>query len=49
MSDTRPLGKRAPAPAPAGPRRFRGWSAGRPVDTTLRRDIPKPLAPVLRH
>ena len=29
--------------------RLRDRLAGRPADTTLRRDIPEPLAPVLRH
>lgn len=48
MSDTRPLGRRAPEPAPVAPRRFRDWNASRPAES-LRRDIPNHLVPVLQN
>lgn len=43
MADQPALGKRAPEPGPAAPRRFHAWRAGLPADTALRRDIPKLL------
>lgn len=49
MSDHPTLGKRAPQQPPAAPRRFHNWLAGPPADTTLSRDIPAPLSPVLKH
>lgn len=43
------LGQRAPEPSPAAPRRFPDWQTGPTSDSALRRDVPPPLVPVLKH